>query len=63
MKILDLAEIRRRLQDRKLAHVAEKTGLHYNTVSRIARGETLNPSYAVLQSLADYLTEGDEARG
>lgn len=61
--MLTLEQIRVALQDRRLGLVAEATGLHYNTVRGIASGENVNPTYAVLKAISDYLTEREVARG
>jgi transcriptional regulator with XRE-family HTH domain len=61
--MLTLEQIRVALQDRRLGLVAESTGLHYNTVRGIASGENVNPTYAVLKAISDYLTEREVARG
>jgi hypothetical protein len=61
--MLTLEEIQKRLLDRRLNAVADATGLHYNTVRGIASGENINPTYAVLKAISDYLTEREVARG
>jgi transcriptional regulator with XRE-family HTH domain len=52
--MMTLEQIRQALQDRKLTVIADATGLHYNTVIAIKRGEQINPSYETLQKLAAY---------
>lgn len=54
--MLDLDEIRAKLADRRLNVVADATGLHRNTVSDIASGRIINPSYLAVKALSDYLT-------
>lgn len=54
--MLSLEQIVERLNDRKLTVVAEVTGLHYNTVYRVATGKIADPSYGVVKKLSDYLT-------
>lgn len=61
--MLTLEDIKRRLSDRRLSRVAEATGLHYNTVRNIAIGENKNPTYDVLKTLSDYLTDREVANG
>ena len=57
-------EIRAKLKDRRLTVVAEQTGLHYNTVWRIATGRNSDPSYGVVKRLAEYLElDGDIKSG
>ena len=55
MEVLDLEAIRERLEDRNLTVVAERTGLHYNTVWKIATGVALNPSLNTVKALSEYL--------
>ena len=43
------------LEDRNLKAVAEKTGLSYDTVRRVANGATIQVSYKTMQILSDYL--------
>lgn len=47
--------IRSGLADRRPGIVAEKTGLHVNTVIRIRDGKEENPKLATLERLAEYL--------
>lgn len=60
---LELDKIRERLTDRKLTVVAKRTGLHYNTVYRIANGSSKDPAYSVIKRLSDYLREEGEHGG
>jgi hypothetical protein len=53
--MLSLEEIQEKLKDRKLKTVAEKTGLHYDTVRRLAYGYFKSPSYEAVKILSDYL--------
>ncbi len=43
------------LADRMPSKVAEKTGLHPNTIAAIRDGKNENPTLATLEKLADYL--------
>lgn len=54
--MLTLDQIRKALQDRRLAKVAESTGLHYNTIRAVRDNPDANPTYKVLKALSDYLT-------
>lgn len=54
--MLTLKQIRNRLEDRNIQAVSRKTGLHFNTLHRIKRGET-TPSYATLERLSAYLED------
>lgn len=56
--MLTIEEIRRALADRKLTAVADATGLHYQTVWRVANGN--GASYDTIKALSDYL-QGREA--
>jgi transcriptional regulator with XRE-family HTH domain len=55
--MLTLEEIVDGLHDRKLGVVADKTGMHRNTLTAIRSGRNANPTYAVLKALSDYLTK------
>lgn len=61
-EMLDLDEIRAKLADRRLDVVSDATGLHRNTVSDIRSGKIINPSYAAVKALSDYLTDGVTVR-
>jgi len=54
--MLTLEQIRSRLKGRNIQVVSRKTGLHFNTVHRIKRGET-EPNYATLERLSAYLED------
>jgi len=56
--MLTLEEIRELLQDRRLMVVAQRTGLHYNTLLKI-RDNTSSPSYEAVKALSDYFTAND----
>lgn len=49
-------QVQTALRDRNLRIVAEETGLHYNTVASIGRGDTSNPSWETMRKLSEYLT-------
>lgn len=55
-----LKEIRTALEDSNLKAVAEKTGVHQNTIYRIMSGET-NPSYETVMKLVDYINNKNTA--
>lgn len=55
--MLTIEQVRRALGDRNLKQVAERAGLHYNTVRAIARGENENPSYETMRALARYIED------
>jgi transcriptional regulator with XRE-family HTH domain len=53
-KMLTIDQIFDLLQDRAVPVVAERTGIHYNTVLNIKNGTNKNPSYEVIKKLSDY---------
>ncbi len=53
--MLTIEEIRERLIDRRLAMIAEVTGIHYATIQAIRNGKVTNPSYETVKALSDYL--------
>lgn len=53
--MLSIAEIRDRLADRRLTIVAERSGLSYPTVKRVADGEE-GITLATLRKLSAYFT-------
>lgn len=53
--MLTLDQIRAALRDRRLAKVAEATGLHYNTIREVRDNPKANPTYKVIKVLSDYL--------
>lgn len=54
--MMALDDIVKALHDRKATVVSQEVGLSYQTVWRIARGETKNVSYDTAKKLSDYLT-------
>lgn len=55
--MMTLDDIVKALHDRKATIVSQEVGLSYQTVWRIARGETKNVSYDTAKKLSDYLTD------
>lgn len=53
--MLEIEWIRRGLLDRRPKVVAERTGLHVNTIIRIRDGREENPKIQTLNLLAAYL--------
>jgi transcriptional regulator with XRE-family HTH domain len=53
--MMTLDDIVKALHDRKATVVAQEVGLSYQTVWRVARGETKNVSYDTAKKLSDYL--------
>jgi len=58
--MLTLEKIRDLLTDRNLDKVAERTGLHRNTLSAIRMGANTNPTYNTIVILSAYLTGAGE---
>lgn len=56
--MLTLEEIRGRLVDRRLRMIAEKVGVHYQTILKIRDRVEANPTYETVKKLSDYLEEG-----
>ena len=57
--MLNLEQIKSGLEDRNLEKVAERTGIHRNTINAIRTGSNTNPTYATLKVLSDYLEKGN----
>lgn len=53
--MLDIAVIRKALEDRNLARVAEKVGIHVNTLRGIRSGANANPTLETLTRISNYL--------
>lgn len=53
---MTIEEIRVALQDRRIPVIAERTGIHHNTIAAIRDGDTKDPSFRVVSTLSDYLT-------
>ena len=56
--MLTVAQIKEALKDRRLAIVAEATGLTRVSLNNIRNGTTKNPSYNTVVALSEYLTKG-----
>jgi transcriptional regulator with XRE-family HTH domain len=59
-KMLEIDWIRKALFDRRPSVVAERTGLHVNTIMRIRDGVEKNPKIQTLNVLAAYLNGAGE---
>lgn len=57
--MLTLDQIKARLDDRIMAVVSERTGIHRNTLGSIKSGKIENPTYNVLRKLSDYLESAE----
>lgn len=53
--MMDLQEVRERLQSLSPSKVARETGLHLHTVRRVRNGERKTPSVETVKILSDYL--------
>lgn len=53
---MTVKQVAEALSDRNLVVVAERTGLNYHTVWRVATGCT-NPAYSTIEKLSAYLTQ------
>jgi len=60
IKLLSIAEIRERLQDRRLEMVALATGLHYNTVLYLKTGSAKGANISTIEKLSAYLLKDCE---
>lgn len=58
--MLEIDWIRKALFDRRPSVVAERTGLHVNTIMRIRDGVEKNPKIQTLNVLAAYLNGAGE---
>ena len=56
----ELEYVRQALADRRPSIIADKTGLHVNTITAIRDGKNTNPTLATLQALIEYLTQDGE---
>ncbi len=54
-EMLTPEQVTQGLQDRVIAVVAEKTGLHPNTVRKMKSGEFKEPPFSTISKLSDYL--------
>lgn len=61
--MLTLEQIKSMLLERKIKIVAERTGLAYDTVRRIAYGHAQDPAYKTIKILSDYLQSGESNAG
>lgn len=57
--MLTIEEVRRRLEDRRLSTVSERTNIPAYTLRRLMRGGEVR--YSVVQALSDYLEERESA--
>lgn len=59
---MTIMEIKKALHDRRPSMVAEKTGLHVNTIIKLRDDENSNPTLETLQKLTTYFL-GDTTEG
>lgn len=56
--MLTLEQIQEQLKDRRLTVVSKEIGVSYPTLLAIAKGESKNPSYRIIQLICKYLEKG-----
>lgn len=54
--MLSVTDIKKLLEDRNLRIVAERAGVHYQTLYRIAKKPGYNPSSLTVEKLSEYLS-------
>src|SRR5690606_22827774 len=52
-------QVKDRLVDRNLKAVAEKSGIHYNTLYRLVSSDNPNPHYDTRKKIIEYLDKQD----
>jgi hypothetical protein len=52
--MIDLEFIRKKLQDDNIMNVSRETGIHYNTLYRLAKGTHYNLKYYTIVKLQEY---------
>lgn len=53
--MMRLEDIVKKLKDRRLSTVAQRTGMSYTTIWQIANGVQKSPKYKHVEALSDYL--------
>lgn len=53
--MLTLDQIVKKLNKQSINKVATATGINYQQISRIKRGEDINPTYRTFKKLSDHL--------
>jgi len=53
--MLTLDQIVNNLNKQNISKVAAATGINYQQISRIKRGDDINPTYRTFKKLSDYL--------
>ena len=56
-RIMELSEIKYRLQMYKTAAIALATGLSAQTITAVTSGRNSNPTYRVLVALSDFIND------
>lgn len=57
INILNLEQIKRALEDRRLNKVAKATGLSYPTLKKLAKGEKTNYTLDTLRAISKYIQD------
>lgn len=52
---MTIDELKAALADRRIPVVAQRTGIHHNTIAAIRDGLTKDPSHRVVSALVEYL--------
>jgi hypothetical protein len=52
---MTIDELKAALADRRIPVIAERTGIHHNTIAAIRDGQTKDPSHRVVSALVEYL--------
>jgi hypothetical protein len=52
---MTIDELQAALADRRIPIIAERTGIHHNTIAAIRDGQTKDPSHRVVSALIEYL--------
>jgi|TARA_R110000824_G_scaffold57023_1_gene155495 predicted transcriptional regulator len=58
---MNLKYIKEQLADHNLRKVAEASGINYNVIRRLMKGET-DPRYSTVEALANYLKAKDNGQ-
>jgi len=59
--MLDLPQIREKMQGRNIRDISRATGIHHNVVYRMAWGTIGNPSYKTIKAVSDYFLAEDQS--
>lgn len=57
---MKLDDVKKKLHDRRLSIVSEKTGVHQNTLRAIRDGKNANPTMNTLRAIVNYLERDND---